>query len=86
MVKSKRINAIVFIGEWGGITPVDGGGGLHQWLAPVYNNYPRQLIPDYSVFSLKRDRWGVEGISVSFLDKLRELRVIPPPYQIDLAM
>jgi hypothetical protein len=72
MVKSKRINAIVFIGER--VTPVDGGGGLHQWLAPVYNNYPRHLIPDYSVFSLKRDKWGVEGISVSFLDKLRAKR------------
>ena len=56
MVSLKRINAIVFIGER--VTPVDGGGGLHLWLAPVYNNYPRQLIPDYSVFSLKRDKWG----------------------------
>jgi hypothetical protein len=73
MMKSKRINAIVF--SWERVTPVDGGGGLHRWMAPVCNNYPRQLVPDYSVFTLKRDKWGAEAFGVSFLDKLRELRV-----------
>jgi hypothetical protein len=40
---------------------------------PVYNNHPRFRIPDYTAFSLKSDKWGMQGISRSLLDAMRTL-------------
>lgn len=73
MRSSRRFNAIVLV--WEGVTPAEGGGVLHRLMQPVYNNRPRWIIPDLTVFTLKRDKWGLDRYSVSFLDSLRSFRI-----------
>jgi hypothetical protein len=73
MQRSKRFNAVVLI--WEGVRAGKGGGWAHGYLQPVYNNFPRFRIPDFSVFNLKPDKWGRSRYSNSFLDALRASRL-----------
>lgn len=55
--RSRRYNIIVFIWETIRVTPE--GGIPHMFFQPVYNNYARFKLPDSTVFTLKRNNWGV---------------------------
>jgi hypothetical protein len=72
MLQSRRFNAIVL--SWENVTPT-GDIPIRRLLQPVYNNHPRFRIPDYSVFGLKRDKWGTSGYSDSLLNRLRAYRL-----------
>jgi hypothetical protein len=71
--KSRRYNTVVFLWEWVRIAP--DGNKAHMSVQPVYNNHPRFRIPDYTVFSLKRNQWGMQRVSRSLLEALRTLRM-----------
>ena len=72
MLQSRRFNAIV--PSWENVTPT-GDIPIRRHLQPVYNNHPRFRIPDYSVFGVKRDKWGRSDYSDSLLNRLRAYRL-----------
>jgi hypothetical protein len=71
MLQSRRFNAIVL--SWENVTP--GDIPIRRYLQAVYNNHPRSRIPDYSVFGVKRDKWGISNYSDSLLNRLRAYRL-----------
>ena len=72
-LRSRRYNIVVFLWESVRIAPE--GNTAHMHVQPVYNNHPRFRIPDYTAFSLKRNKWGMQRISRSLLDALRTFRM-----------
>jgi hypothetical protein len=71
--RSKRFNAIILV--WTGFRSVPNGIYLTGGLLPVYNNYPRWPIPDYSSFFLKKDRWGTSTFADSYVAAVRTARL-----------
>ena len=72
MVQSRRFNAVVL--TWENVTPT-GDIPVSRHIQAVYNNHPRFRIPDYSVFGVKPDRWGISNYSDSLLNRLRAYRL-----------
>ena len=72
MLQSRRFNAIVL--SWEDVTPT-GDITITRHLQAVYNNHPRFRIPDYSVFGVKRNKWGTSAYSDSLLNQLRTYRL-----------
>ena len=75
--KSRRYNMIVFMWE----RAMLGGDGGHVELKIqlVYNNWPRFYLPDRSVFSVKRNNWGLSRCSRSFFETLLRYRMTCQP-------
>ena len=71
-MKSRRFNAVVL--NWEKVTPI-GDIPVRGHMQPVYNNRPRWRIPDYSVFGVKPDKWGVSRYGNSLLNTLKAYRL-----------
>jgi hypothetical protein len=71
--RSRRYNMVVLMWETFRFTP--DGGVSQMFFQPVYNNRARFKIPDCTVFSVKRDTWGMMRNSKSLLDTLRSFRM-----------
>ena len=72
-LKSRRYNMIVLV--WEAISTTPEGGVPHMYIQPVFNNRARLKIPDRTVFTLKRNNWGITRNSKSVLDSLRSYRM-----------
>jgi hypothetical protein len=68
-IKSRRYNMIVFIWDI-----KSANGTVQTFFQPVFNNRARFRLPDYTAFTIKRDKWGISRRSESLLGALQRFR------------
>ena len=72
--RSRRYSIIVFMWERAFLT--GGHGAVTLAVQPVYNHRSRFGLPDRTVFSAKRDNWGLMRSSNSFYQSLLKKRML----------
>ena len=73
-LRSRRYHVVVFVWETFRMS-ADGAAEAGMRFQPVYNNNARLKVPDHTVFSVERDRWGFARNSKSLLGTLWTYRM-----------